>query len=335
MRNARLAAIATATVALSTTAATAATMIFATDVPPTHFVSVQAVEPLMACITEGTDGAIDFNYMPSGQLVKRNEGVDGLNNGLAQFAFITIGAESANLPLQGLTMLPGMSDSAVSATKAWRKALDNGGALADEFNRVNVKPLQLSLLEPYQIVGMETMDDVADWEGKKVRTTGSAITFLIDSIGATAVTMSATEQFVAMQRGTVDATVLSYASIKPYSVHEVATHMSKNMSLGTSASLIGMNLEYFESLPEDQKKVIDECGRSTELGLANWLHENEGALREEMIAMGKEVYELTEEQLVGFNEKLAGVEADFVARLEERGLSAKQAVEEFKAAFGE
>ena len=332
----RIFAMATAATALMGGAALAAdTMIFATDLPPTHFVSTQGAEPLMACISEGTGGEIDFNYLPSGQLVKRNEMVDGLNKGLAQFAFAAVGSESANLPLQGVTMLPGMSPSAIEGTTSWREALDNGGALADEFAKVNVKPLQLLLLAPYQIMGTERLDDVADWQGQKVRATGSALTFLTDSIGASAVTMSGNDMFVALQRGTVDATVLSFASVKPYSIHEVATSYSANMSLGTSASLIGMNQEFFDSLPAETQKVIDDCGRSTEIALATWVHENEGSLRQEMVNMGHDVYELTDEQLAGFAEKLAGVEADFVGRLEERGLAAQQAVDEFKAALSD
>lgn len=65
-----------AATAMTATSAAADTMIYATDLPPTHFISQRAVEPMMKCMTEGTDCAIDFNYMPSGQLVKRNEMVD-------------------------------------------------------------------------------------------------------------------------------------------------------------------------------------------------------------------------------------------------------------------
>lgn len=325
-----------ATVAAATlvsTAAQAETMIFATDLPPTHFVSTQGAEPLMQCITEATGGAVDFNYLPSGQLVKRNEMVDGLNKGMAQIAFASIGSESANLPLQGVTMLPGLSNSAVAGTKAWREAVDTGTAFASEWDKTNVKPLMIWVLAPYQIMGTERMDDVADWEGKKVRATGSALTFLTDSIGASAITMSANDLFVAMQRGTVDATVLSFASAKPYSVHEVATSYSANMSLGTSASVFGMSQEYFDSLPEDQQSAIDKCGRDTEIALATWIEENEGRLRQEIADMGHEVYDLTEEQLAEFNEKLASVEADFVGRLSERGMPAQEAVDEYKAAL--
>lgn len=318
---------------LGATAVSAETLIFATDLPPTHFVSTEGAEPLMECISKATNGDIDFNFMPSGQLVKRDEMVSGLNSGLAHIAFASIGSESANLPLQGVTMLPGLSNSAVAGTKAWRAAIDNGGALADEWKKVDVKPLMVYLLAPYQIMGTERLANVSDWEGKKVRATGSALTFLTDSIGASAITMSATDLFVAMQRGTVDATVLSFASVKPYSVHEVATSYSANMSLGTSASTMSMSQSFFDSLPADLQQKIDDCGRQTELSLAQWVDDNEGKLRQEMVDMGHDVYELTDEQLAGFNEKLAGVEADFVTRLEDRGIPAQNAVDEFKAAL--
>ena len=70
--------------------------------------------------------------------------------------------------------------------------------------------------------------------------------------------MSANHLYTAMQRGTVDGTILSFASATPYSVNEVATHMSENASFGTSASWIGMSQEYFDSLSPEDQAVIEE-----------------------------------------------------------------------------
>lgn len=323
-----------AATAMTATSAAADTMIYATDLPPTHFISVHAVEPMMKCMTEGTNGALDFNYMPSGQLVKRNEMVDALNKGLAQFAYSSTANESANLPLQGVTMLPGMSDSALNATKAWRHTLDTDTTLAKELVDVNVHPVFLALLAPYQIMGKEKLDTVASWEGKKIRATGSALSVLVDAIGATAVQMSANDIYVALERGTVDGTILSFASVKPYSVHEAATHYSRNLSLGTAGGMIGMNLEHYNSLPQETRDVIDACGREAEIALAQWIDDNEGKIRDEFAANGAVIYDVSDEALAEFNAKLEPVEADFTNRLNERGLPAEQALAEFKAALG-
>lgn len=335
MKQTGLIAALTLGTALTSTAATAETLIVATDLPPTHFVSVQGVERLMTCITEGAGDAIDFNYFPSGQLVKRDEGVSALQKGLAQMTFSTIAAETATVPLQSVTLLPGMSESAVAAVEAWREAISQDGVLKAELDEVGVKPLQLSLLAPYQIMGTKTYAEVSDWSGQKIRTTGSALNFLVESIGAVPVEMSANDLYTAMQRGTVDGTILSFASATPYSVNEVATHMSANASFGTSASWIGMSQEVFDGLPAEVQTVVDECGKKTELELAAWVDENEGRLRDEYASQGIENYELTPEQVEAFSIAMEPVESNFVARLNDRGLPGQDALDEFKAALSD
>lgn len=323
-------ALAATTALTATSAAQAETMIVATDLPPTHFVSVQGVERLMNCITEAAGDEIDFNYFPSGQLVKRDEGVSALQKGLAQLTFSTIAAETATVPLQSVTVLPGMFESAVDGVEAWRAAISTDGALKDELESVGIKPIQMSLLAPYQIMGTQNYADIADWQGKKIRTTGSALNFLVDSIGAVSVEMSANDLYTAMQRGTVDGTILSFASATPYSVNEVATHMSENASFGTSASWIGMSQEYFDSLSPEHQQIVDECGKTTELELAAWVDENEGRIRDEYREQGIEIYELSDDQLAAFSEAMAPVENDFVSRLESRDLPAQEALDLFK-----
>lgn len=334
MRNfATLSAALMCSAAMATTAS-AEKLIIATDFPPTHYVSVQQVEPLMKCITEGTDGAIEFDYFPGGQLVKRDEGIDALNKGLAAFTSTVVPLETAKIPMQSVTMLPGIASSSSEATAAWREALDAGGVLAQEVESVNVKPVSILLLPPYQIGGHQKYDDVADWQGKKVRTTGSALNFLATTLGAVAVEMSATDFYTALQRGTVDATVIGIAAIKSYSIHEVAKEYSRNASLGSSASWIGMNLDDFNKRPAEQQQVIEECGRQAEQGISAWLDEQEEAQIKELESLGATFYDLTPEQLAAMTEAAKPVEQDFVSRLKDRGLPGEEALNEFKAALG-
>lgn len=335
MKQSRNLTAALAVLAATTALASAESLTVATDLPPTHFLSVQGVEPLMACITEASGGDITFQYFPSGQLVKRNEGIDAINKGLADITFATLALETANVPLQGVTMLPGMSTYATQGTVAWRKALGQDGPLEREAASVGVKPVLLNLLAPYQVMGKAPLPNVADWRGKKIRTTGSALNFLVESIGAVPVQMSANDLYTAMQRDTVDATVLSFASVKPYSVHEVATHMSSNASFGTSASWIGMSQSKFDSLSPANQAAIDGCTTKIEASLAAWIDENEGALREEFAASGITIYQLTDEQVAAFETAMEPVAADFIARLAERGLPAQAAYDEYKAVLAE
>lgn len=314
-------------------AASAADAILATDLPPAHIVSVNGIEPLMACITEGTQGAITFNYFPSGQLVKRNEGVSALQKGLAQFAFSTLAHETAALPLQGLTMLPGISDSALHTVEAWRRTVDGGGALGQEMSKAKIRPVILNAMPPYQIMGQHEYADLDDWKGKKIRTTGSSLNFMVESIGGVPIEMSGNEMYTALQRGTVDASILSFSSVKSYSVQEVVKSMSANASFGTSTQILSVSSDYYDSLPAEHQKVIDDCGHRIERDLAAFLDNSENGFRQEFAGMGIEIYELSPEQIAAFSGAVESVEKDFVTRLSGRDLPAQQALDEFKAAM--
>lgn len=318
---------------LTAATASAETMILAEGLPNGHYLSVNISEPLMACISEGTKGAIDFNYMPGGQLLKMTDGTEGLQQGLADFAFVSIGNEAANYPLNGLTMLPGLATSAVEGSSAWRKAVEAGGELAGEFEKVGLTPITMTILAPYQAVGKKHLDTPEAWKGQKFRVSGTALSFLVEAIGGTPVTFPATDFFVAMQRGTVDGSVISFASVKPYSVHEVATHYSRNLSLGTSTSMFAMNTERFNSLPADQQAVIKDCGLKIETAAAQVIDNQEAVLAKEMEGMGHTVYDLTPEQLEVFAKAIAPVEAELVKRVAELGLPAQAALDEYKAAL--
>ena len=312
----------------------AETMIFATDLSPTHVVSIHGSDALMSCITSRTNGAIDFNYFPSGQLIKRDEGISSLKANLVQFAFITVPLETATIPMQSVTMLPGLSSSAHESVVAWRKALDTNGVMSKEFETAGIKPIIVSVLAPYQIMSREPFDTVAKWEGKKIRTTGSALNFLAASLGGVPVEMPATDLYTAIQTGTVDATVLSFSSVKPYSLQEIVKSMSANGSFGTSSQVFGMSLDYFNKLPADQQKAIDQCGRETESAMSAFIDSTEGELKKEFAAAGVDVFEFTPEALAEFDAKMSSTSDDFLARLNERGLPAQQALDEYKAALG-
>src|SRR5690606_21337622 len=53
---------------LAVAAAQAETMRVITYLPPTHFAVTGGMEPFMDCVKNGTGGAIDFDFFPSGQI---------------------------------------------------------------------------------------------------------------------------------------------------------------------------------------------------------------------------------------------------------------------------
>ena len=74
--------------------------------------------------------------------------------------------------------------------------------------------------------------------------------------------------------------------------------------------------------------------RSIELSMAALIDSNEKKIAKDLAAQGQVVFELTPEQLAMFAEQMVSVEADFLKRLNDRGLPAAEALSEYKAALG-
>lgn len=317
------------------TAASAETLTVAHDLPPAHYFSVRGFEALMSCVTDRTGGEIEFDYYPGGSVIKRDEGVTSIQEGLAQITFVTIGEETARLPMQGVTMLPGIASSATELGDAFRAAVAQGGALASEWEAAGVRPIAITALAPYQIVSGRgaIIDSPEDFAGKKIRTTGSALNFLVEAIGGVAVQMPGPEIYTAMQRGTVDATLFSFSSVKPYSVQEVMGAMSFNGSFGTATQAIGMSQEAYDGMTADQQAAFDDCGLQVAQDLTRWIDEGEATIADEFRQQGINIFEFTEEDLDEFDTQMTSVADEFIGRLTARDIPADKALSELRAAL--
>lgn len=292
---------------------------------PTHIVSTHGFEPWMACVTERTGGEVTFNYFPGGQIASVKESTDSLAAGLADVAFISPSNEGSKLPLNAIAMLPGGGNSAGEITAGYRRAIDAGGPLADELTGLNILPILLNSLPPYQIMARNlTIDTAEKFGGVKARVAGGAMTSTAMALGAVPVEMQAGEIYIAMERGTVDATISALSSVKTYSLQELVTSMSINASLGTSTQFFGISLAAWERLTAPQQEAVMGCGAEVEVSLAKALDDGDAALREEFAGLGIELFEFSAEELAKIQPMLEAAAQDYVDRVAERGLPAQE-----------
>jgi TRAP-type transport system periplasmic protein len=107
-------------------AAAAETLTVSNGLPPTHVVSTHGFDPWMACVEEATQGEVDFNHFPSGQIAAVGESLNALEIGLADVAFTSSTNESSKLPLNNMANLPGFGQTLAEKTAAYRTVVDKG-----------------------------------------------------------------------------------------------------------------------------------------------------------------------------------------------------------------
>lgn len=323
------------TIVLATPAVAETSLTVAHGFSPTHVIAAQGVDPWMQCVNDSGDADVAFSYFPSGQIAKTTEMLDALESGVANLTTVPIGYVSDRLPLNGVSMLPGMGSSAGEVIPAYSKAV-NEGLLADEFSQNEIVPIWVMLLPAYQIVSTKgPLRTPEDFSGKVVRSAGGTMNLTISALGASPAEIPSSDMYVAMERGTADATLSALASIKPYNVNELMNAVSTNGAFGSFSVVFSMDKESWDALDEGAKAVFRDCGAQTEASIATFLDEEVTALEAEFKDAGVDVYAFTDDELAKIDEKLSIVIDDWVGRLDARGLPAADAVEAYRALLGQ
>lgn len=126
----------------------------------------------------------------------------------------------------------------------------------DEYEKVGILLGFNAVTPSYDILTRNPVKSLDDLKGLKIRAAGGALTEIVERLGATPITMTITDTYTAFQQGVLDGVALNTADMAVYRLHEVGKY---NYRIGVSRVPIpyGLNKDFYESLPDDLKKVVD------------------------------------------------------------------------------
>ena len=289
----------------------------------------------MKCVKDVTKNGIDFNYFPSGQIAGFNQSLDAVNKGLAQISYIVVSAQTDKLPLNGIPLLPELGDSVVEMTNSYRKALDAGGPITDEFTKNRIRPLLINMFPAYQMISRsEPLDSLERLSGKKISSGGGSLIVTLKSVGTNAIEMVPTDIYLALQQGTIDGTMLALASVKPYKLQEVVKAMSTNGSFGSAAGIWSIDTGVWGKLSQGHQKALTDCGLKVEAELAQWVDKLTESLKAEFAASGIKMFQYTDAAKALIAQRLKAAREEYVSRIAARGLPAQKAYEDYLKVLG-
>ena len=198
---------------------------------------------------------ININYNPMDVVnVQAADALRLLRSGTFDVMSVQIGMASRDDPFfEGIDLI-GVSTN----MKDLRKAVDAYREVFDERlqARFNAKVLTLWPFGPQVFYCNKPIKSVDDIKGLKVRSFTPSMAALIQTLGATPVTLQFSEVYPALQRGVADCGVTSPTSGNTGKWPEVTTHF---LPLSVSGSVQGhfMNLDYWNKFsPEQQQKIL-------------------------------------------------------------------------------
>ncbi len=230
-----------------------------------HFLSPKApaqtmlIEPWAASIEEASGGRIAFEIFPAMSLGGRPpELYSQVRDGVADIVWTVPGYTPGTFPRTEVFELPGIHLSDARATNLAIQDLME--ILLPDY--VGIHPLLVHVHAGNALhFGDGTAASLADLEGLKIRSPSRTGAWMVEELGAEPVGMPVPALPEALSKGTVDAGLIPFEVAIPLGLADLTTssvEMANGARFGTSTFLFAMNLDSYNSLPEDLQKIIDD-----------------------------------------------------------------------------
>lgn len=232
------------------------TMRLAHHLPLTHVHGIAATK-FADAVAENSGGRIKVNVYPAESLLTGREMLGAVSNGTVETGVVSAAFHTGTMPQLNAYLLPFLFDDAAH----FHRAVDNGlfDIVQELYEEQNVHMLSYYNKGETDVFDAdEVMLTPEAFVGKNLRGIGGYMTRALGMFGASAVTLPVGEVNSALERGVVSGVATSCESTINRGWSEVADHMTV-IRLSQSGEGIGVNMDWWNSLPEDLQTVLTDA----------------------------------------------------------------------------
>lgn len=312
--------------ALSLTCATttfAETIRVTLQLPETHSLG-QNWTAFKDIIEKQSGGDLSLQLFPSAQLFTDKEVPEAVGSGSVEAGSAFLGRFAGSVPAVEIVNLPFFFRDEAHL----RAATANGSPMREILDAAVLEETGARVLW-WQAYGrniylnngdpIRTPEDI---EGKKVRTYGKVLGWTVEALGGAPTLMSGSKQFLAYQQGAVDVGMTGTSGVKSRKLYEVMENMTLSYDFAIEFVAV-INNDFFESLSEENQKIILEAAAIVEKQLRDEVYAGEDAMVEE-VSDKINVVRLTDAERAQWAAATASVKDRFV---EAAGPTAAKAIE--------
>lgn len=274
------------------------TLKVATSFPVTSATNELFVVPWMEKVTENTNGRVQFEFYPSGQLGKGGDMLSLTRSGATDLAMVAANYAPDTMPITNMFLgMPGLYGSAEQGTNVYLDMLDRNEELVEiEYSRNGVRFLGTST-GPAFILWTKNKEvrSPEDIKNLKIRSSGGVATDFLLHAGAVPITMEINDVFEGIERGIVEGLTVNADNIPIYGLEETINHGIQGVGFSSTFVNLIINENIFKSLPDDVKKVFIDVGREQSIIVGNEYSARESSDIEKFAENGQ-MTELTAEE---------------------------------------
>ena len=276
--------------------------------PPTHGQTKAAMDWAKE-IEKRTDNKVQISIFAGGTLTKAPQCYSGTVKGISDLGFSLFAYTRGRFPVMAAVDLPmGYPNGKVASRVAQEFAKTfNPKELGD------VKVLYLHAHGPGLLHTKKPVKKLEDLKGMKIRATGLSAK-IVKALGGVPVAMPQGGTYEALKKGVVEGTFGPYEVLKGWKQAEVIKYTTECYSVGyTTTFFIVMNLDKWNALPADIKKVFDEVSaKYTDIHGKVWDSTDEEGKKYTQ-SLGNKTIPLSDKESARWRKAVEPVISDFMA----------------------
>jgi len=275
-------------------------------------------------IEKHTNGRVEVEVYWGESLLKAKEILNGVQEGVVDMGYINPNYYPKQLLVNGsFAIYPRGPVQYKNAYEAFLECYEEVSELSEEFSSVNQKQLYINTILPMTVTSTKPFTSFEDFKGKRIRASSRWYLAQLAGAGATPVSVPWGDCYMALQTGTIDAVYTNLDGIHRTKLDEAAPHIFTMREIWIAMpQFYTINLDTWNSLPEDIQKQLVEAGKSASLRF-NELYDNEwDKIIEEQKELGYTVIHASEEDIEKWMAMpvIEQMKEDWIKEAEEEGI---------------
>lgn len=319
-----------ATLALGAGAAEAQTTLRVTSqLPPSHPVTANLYE-FKEIVEAESEGQLIIEIFDSAQLYKDSEVPQAVSSGAVEMGTASLTRYAGTIPAVDFFYVPFSLPSFDAVRAATAPDGEIRGLIDDAILETGARVLWWQAVGGAVIMSDTPVRQPEDMEGLKVRVFGKTLGDFVELLGGAPALISGSEQFLAYQRGTVDAGMSSAAGVKSRKIYEVLDYMTVSNHADVEFIVL-INEDVWQGLTAEEQELITSAGRQVEAKLRDEIIQSDlDAIEFVRTETDMEVIELSEEELAAWKEAAAPMIDSYVENSGELGEKIVEAAKELQ-----
>jgi len=283
-------------------------------------------------VEKASGGKVKIEIYPAMSLGgKPPELINQVRDGVVDIVWTVNGYTPGLFPRSEVFELPFVHTNNATATNLAMRDMFLNGAITDDFKSVKVMFLHVHAGQGIQMAEKEVRKP-DDLKGLKMRIPTRTGAWIIEALGAAAVSMPVPALPQALSKKVVDGALIPWEIIPPLKLQDVTKYQIEgpnHVRFGTTTFQVSMNKDTWAKLPPDVQKAFNENNGEARWRAVGkvWTDSEVGGLAVAMKAGNKHIV-LTETELDLFKAKLDPVVQRWVDEVKGKGIDGQALVDQ-------